>query len=63
MELLHKKIGFEMERNLIFGFLNKKAFIGSETRLYFLFSEFNLYDDKDDLMNQKVRPFLEEIEK
>lgn len=37
----------DFEKYVIFGYFNRKNFITTETRWFFLFSEFNLHDDGD----------------
>lgn len=47
---------------MVFGFLSKKGFISSELRWYFIFSEYNLADERDDNLNEKILPYFKSLE-
>ena len=44
------------------GYLSKKGFISSEQRWYFLYSEYNLTDERDDNFNEKILPYFKSLE-
>jgi hypothetical protein len=52
-------LSFEYEKNILFSYFNRKGFIRTETRWYFICSEYNLFDEGDEEFNSKLRPFLE----
>lgn len=47
---------------MAFGYLSKKGFISSEQRWYFIYSEYNLTDERDDNFNEKILPYFKSLD-